>query len=128
MTEPFETKGAETTFAPGEDLSFKSTELLLEEMASTMLGAEIKDIYKIQYTQLALGGADAHSVECKSLETALRNAGQLSQSPTIMPASIKVTSQRTIILPEVTHPLEAEEVKAAPEWIPPKEHPYIPTS
>ena len=128
MTEPSETHGAEVTAAPGEDLSFKSTELLLEEIASTVLGAEIVDTYKIHYDQLALGGAESHSVECRNLEVATRNASQLSKSPTVMPTSIRVTSQRTITLPETDHPLEIEVPKPAPRWSPPLEHPYIPTS
>jgi hypothetical protein len=128
MTEPSEPDGAEATFAPGEDLSFKSTELLLEEMASTMLGAEIEDAYKVHYDQLAMGGAESHSVECRDMETAVKNAQTLTKSPTVLPLSIKVTSQRTIHLPEIVHPLEAEEVKPAPRWTPPKVHPNIPTS
>ena len=118
--------GAEITHAPGSDLSLEATEMLLEDIASTIFGAEIEEVIEVHYDALENGRSDHHSVECKSLNTAFRNAGQLSKSPSILPNTIKVISYKKITTPIVEHTIEKEIPPDAPRWKPPESHPYIP--
>ncbi len=114
MTEPLESAGAEVTSAPGEDMSFKSTEMLLEEMASTMLDAEIKETFLIRYDAIIQTGAESHTMPMPSLKACVDNAATLTRSPSILPNSVRITSQKVIILPEVEHLLLPADVEDAP--------------
>jgi hypothetical protein len=128
MPETKNEEGAEATFAPGEDLSFQSTELLLEEMASTMMDAEIKETYLVHYTAVNQTGPEAHTIELKTLKACHDNAASLTKSPSIIPNTVRITSQKVIILPTVEHSLIKEEPQDAPIWKTPEAHPYIPTN
>lgn len=119
-------QGAEATHAPGSDLSLQATEMLLEDIASTVFGAEIEEVIEIHYDALEAGATIAHSIQCKSLDTAFRNAGQLSKSPSVLPKTIRVTSYRKITTPKVEHPIKEETPPDAPRWKSPESHPYIP--
>ena len=118
--------GAEATHAPGSDLSLQETEMLLEDIASTIFEAEIEEIIEIHYDSLEGGMTNAHSVQCKSLDTAFRNAGQLSKSPSVLPNSLKVTSYKRITTPKVEHTIKKVTPPDAPKWKPPRSHPNIP--
>jgi hypothetical protein len=120
-------QGAEVTAAPEADLSLQATEMLLEDIASTVFGAEIEEIVEIHYDAMEAGMIIAHSVQCKSLDTAFRNAGQLSKSASILPKTIKVTSYKKITTPRTEHAIKEEPPQDAPKWKPPESHPYIPT-
>lgn len=133
MTEPLESAGAEVTSAPGEDMSFKSTEMLLEEMASTMMDAEIKETFLIRYDAIIQTGIESHTIDMSSLKACMDNAATLTRSPSILPNSVRVASQKVIILPEVEHLLEATVAEDAPTRKLPDEQrsitmsdPYIP--
>jgi len=121
MTESLGSAGAEATSAPGEDLSLKSTEMLLEEMASTMMDAQIEETFLLHYDAIIAGGRvgqagfESHIIPMSNLKACLDNAGTLTKSPTILPSSIRVTSQKVITLPEVEHHLQIAEVKDAPK-------------
>jgi hypothetical protein len=114
MTEPLESAGAEVTSAPGEDMSFKSTEMLLEEMASTMMDAEIKETFLIRYDAIIQIGVESHTIDMSSLKACMDNAATLTRSPSILPNSVRITSQKVIILPEVEHLLLPADVEDAP--------------
>ena len=60
--------GAEATFAPGQDLSLESTEMLLEDMASTMWGADINKIFQLHYDVIEFGEWKSQLIDCKSLD------------------------------------------------------------
>jgi len=133
MTEPLESIGAEVTSAPGEDMSFKSTEMLLEEMASTMMDAEIKETFVLRYDDISQIGIESHAIDMSGLKACLDNAATLTKSPSILPNSVRITSQKVIILPEVEHLLEAAVIEDAPKRKIPDEQrsvtradPYIP--
>ncbi len=117
-------EGAEATFAPGQDLSLESTEMLLEDMASTMLGAEINNRYRLYYSQILTNGREDNEIECSTLEMALTNAKNIIKSPTVLPETVKVTSQKVIITPEVEHPMVEEATASAPRFKAPEHHPY----
>tara|TARA_Y100001951_G_C11264403_1_gene254547 strand:+ start:645 stop:998 length:354 start_codon:yes stop_codon:yes gene_type:complete len=114
MEEEPEPKAAEVTAAPETDLSLEATEMLLEELASTMLDAEITDIFTLRYEQITYSGGvndhrsgyESHEVQCDSLKMAMKNAVQMVKSPSINPRSIRVFSQKIITTPPVEHPLE----------------------
>ena len=114
MKEEPELMGAEVTSAPENDLSFKTTEMLLQELAETMPDTEITDIFTLHYEQLIYsGGVNAHrsgyqphAVQCVSLRMAMREAVQMVKTPSIKPRSIRVTSQKVIKTSPVEHPLE----------------------
>jgi len=116
--------GAEVTSAPGQDLSLESTETLLEDMASTMLGAEINNRYRLYYSQIQTSGREDNEIDCSTLEMALTNAKNIIKSPTVLPETVKVTSQKIIITPEVEHPMLEEVVEDAPRFKQPENHPY----
>lgn len=118
--------GAEATHAPGSDLSLQATEMLLEDIASTVFGAEIEEVIEIHYDALEFGATIAHSVKCKSLDAAFKNAGQLSKSSSILPNTIKVISYKKITTPIVEHTIEPKTPPDAPRWKSPESHPYIP--
>ena len=128
MPDTINKEGAEIVYAPGEDLSLQSTELLLEEMASTMMDAEIKETYLLHYTAVNQTGPEAHTIELKTLKACHDNAAGLAKSPSILPNTVRITSQKVIILPEVEHSLIKEEPQDAPIWKTPEVHPYIPTN
>ena len=120
--------GAEATFAPGQDLSLESTEMLLEDMASTMLGAEINKIFQLHYDVIEFGEWKSQLIDCKSLDMAIRNATQISKSGSVNPASVKITSHTVITTPPVEHQIQEKEPEhlSAPRFKIPEEHPYIP--
>jgi len=118
--------GAEATHAPGSDLSLEATEMLLEDIASTVFGAEIEEVIEIHYDAFEGGTTTTHSVQCKSLDAAFRNAGQLSKSSSILPNTIKVISYKKITTPIVEHTIEQKTPPTAPRWKSPESHPYIP--
>jgi hypothetical protein len=124
MLETEKEEGVEATFAPGQDLSLESTETLLEDMASTMLGAEINNRYRLYYSQMQTNGREDNEIDCSTLEMALANAKNIIKSPTVLPNTVKVTSQKIIITPEVEHPMKEEAVKDAPRFKSPEHHPY----
>ena len=124
MLETEKEEGVEATFAPGQDLSLESTEMLLEDMASTMLGAEITNRYRLYYSQIQANGRQDNEIDCSTLEMALTNAKNIIKSPTVLPDTVKVTSQKIIITPEVEHPMKEEEVAPAPIRKVPEYHPY----
>ena len=128
MPETKNEEGAEIVYAPGEDLSFKSTELLLEEMASTMMDAEIKETYLLHYTAVNQTGPETHTIELKTLKACHDNAAGLAKSPSILPHTVKITSQKVITLPVMEHSLIKAEPQDAPIWKTPEVHPNIPTS
>jgi len=134
MTESFGSVGAEATSAPGEDLSLKSTEMLLEEMASTMMDAQIEETFLLHYDAIIAGGRvgstgiESHTIPMSNLKACLDNAGTLTKSPAILPSSIRVTSQKVIMLPEVEHHLQIAEVEDAPKRKIPKEQRSIVTA
>tara|TARA_B100001245_G_C22800515_1_gene385882 strand:+ start:98 stop:451 length:354 start_codon:yes stop_codon:yes gene_type:complete len=111
--EPESTEG-EATSAPGDDLSLEATEMLLQELAETMLDAEVTDVFTLHYEQITYAGGvndhrsgyGPHSVQCSSLKMAMREAVQMVKSPSINPRSIRVTSQKVITTSPVEHPLE----------------------
>jgi hypothetical protein len=119
--------GAEATYAPGSDLSLQATEMLLEDIASTVFGAEIEEVIEIHYDAFEFGTTINRSVQCKSLDAAFRNAGQLSKSSSVLPRTIKVTSYKKITTPRIEHAIEEEIPPDAPRWKSPESHPYIPT-
>tara|TARA_B100000929_G_scaffold100052_1_gene78740 strand:- start:1223 stop:1576 length:354 start_codon:yes stop_codon:yes gene_type:complete len=114
MKEEPELEGAEVTAAPEADLSLEATEMLLEELASTMLDAEITDIFTLHYEQITYSGGvndhrsgyEPHEIQCDSLKMAMKNAVQMVSSPSINPRSIRVTSHKVITTPPVEHKLE----------------------
>lgn len=124
MLETENEQGAEATFAPGQDLSLESTETLLEDMASTMLGAEITNKYRLYYSQIQANGREDNEIECSSLEMALTNAKNIIKSPTVLPETVRVTSQKIIITPETEHPMYEESIPDAPRFKSPEHHPY----
>ncbi len=124
MLETENEQGAEATFAPGQDLSLESTETLLDDMASTMLGAEITNKYRLYYSQIQPNGVQHEEISCSTLETALANARNIIKTPTVVPDSVKVTSQKVIVTPEVEHPMGEEVVPDAPRFKSPEHHPY----
>ena len=124
MLETEKEEGPEASFENGKYLSLESTEMLLEDMASTMLGAEIDNRYRLYYSQILTNGTEDHVIDCKSLEMALTNAKNIIKSPTVLPDSVKVTSQKVIVTPEVEHPLVEEETPDAPRFKAPEHHPY----
>ena len=113
MPETKNEEGAEVVHAPGEDLSLKSTETLLEEMASTMLGADITETVRLHYTEMSLNGAIDQSIVCNSLDTALKNAKTISASSTVWPKTVRITTQKVITTPEVEVPIPVEPQPAA---------------
>ena len=124
MLETENEQGAEATFAPGQDLSLESTEMLLEDMASTMLGADIDNRYRLYYSQILTNGTEADVIDCQSLEMALTNAKNIIKSPTVLPETVRVTSQKIIITPETEHPMYEESIPDAPRFKSPEHHPY----
>lgn len=128
MSEEEIRKEGEATFAPGQDLSLESTEMLLEDIATSMFDAEIKELFHLHYAQILTMGTEEQVVECSSLDMAMNNAKSLLKSPSILPHSVKVTSQKIISTPETTHEIPVEAPPKAPRYIPPAEHPNIPTA
>ncbi len=124
MSETEKEEGVEATFAPGQDLSLESTEMLLEDMASTMLGAEITNRYRLYYSQIQANGRQDNEIDCSTLEMALTNAKNIIKSPTVVPETVKVTSQKIITTPEVEHPMKEEATEDAPRFKAPEYHPY----
>ena len=118
--------GAEITHAPGSDLSLEATEMLLEDIASTVFGAEVEEVIEIHYAMLENGTTNTHTVQCKSLEAAFNNVRELAKSSSILPNTIQVTSHKRIITPKVEHAIKEETPPDAPRWKPPESHPYIP--
>ena len=114
MEEEPELMGAEVTSAPENDLSLKTTEMLLQELAETMPDAEVTDVFTLHYEQIIYAGGmydhrsgyQPHAVQCVSLKMAINEAVQMVKSPSINPRSIRVTSQKVITTSPVEHPLE----------------------
>lgn len=93
-----------------------------------MMDAEIKETYLLHYTAVNQTGPEAHTVELKTLKACHDNAAGLAKSPSILPNTVRITSQKVIVLPEVEHSLIKEEPQDAPIWKTPEVHPYIPTN
>lgn len=115
MNETLEPASGTATAAPGEDLSLKSTEMLLEEMASTMMDAEIKETFLLRYDAIIQTGIEPRVVSVVDLKTCMDNAATLTKSPSILPNSVRVTSQKVITFPEVEHLLQATDIEDAPK-------------
>jgi len=98
--------GAEATFAPGQDLSSQETHLSVETT---------EEFFTVHYDIVALGGYESHSVELTSLDSAMRNASQLSRSGSVEPSSIRVTSHKVMTTSPINHPLTAEVPPPAPK-------------
>ena len=136
MPETKNEEGAEITHAPGEDLSFKSAEMLLEEMASTMPETDTSETIRLHYTEMGIEGPSSQMVLCASINIALKNAKIVSASSTVAPRTVKITRQTVITLPEVEFPIPAEtpwdstmpSVVKGSSWVAPTTHPNIPES
>jgi len=98
--------GAEATFAPGQDMSSQETHLSVETT---------EEFFTVHYDIVALGGYQSHSVEVASLDSAMKNATQLSRSGSVEPSSIRVTSHKVMTTSPTNHPLIAEVPPAAPK-------------
>ena len=91
--------GAEATFAPGQDLSSQETHLSVETT---------EEFFTVHYDIVALGGYESHSVELASLDSAMKNASQLSRSGSVEPSSIRVTSHKVMTTSPINHPIIEE--------------------
>ncbi len=127
MSEPSE----ESTFAPGQDMSSQDTEMSFEDMIDLMevMGSTVRKEIEIHYKRnrpIELGGHVSKTVQCDSIDIAMRNVQQLSKSGSIDPSSIKIISYTIITTPRIQHEILATPPPDAPIWKVPAEHPYIP--
>jgi len=124
MSEP----SGESTFAPGQDMSSQDTEMSFEGMIDLMevMGSTVRKEIEIHYNIIELGGHVSQTVQCDSIDIAMRNVQQLSKSGSIDPSSIKIISYTIITTPRVQHDILAIPPPDAPIWKVPAEHPYIP--